>query len=206
VPDDIPARKEVYWRAEALPILEVQTRPRVSRLAQFSIGILLFGAVASLAVYTQRTPTLRAGAYLLSTIVLAVQKSVAPPSVPDPVEQTSERANVAPASSSSLPFPLPTNYGVYVLSNAALSQLQFLPEQVPDMRVAISTPIKQPSRTTLPDGKAKFIVFRRDLAGNAPDQIEVRVVAWVARALTFDAKAKPSFSPVSDAWNIRNIS
>jgi hypothetical protein len=113
---------------------------------------------------------------------------------------------VAPASSSSLPLSLPTDCGVYVLSNAALSQLQFLPEQVPDMRVAISTPIKQPSRTTLPDGKAKFIVFRRDLAGNAPDQIEVRVVAWVARALTFDAKAKPSFSPVSDAWNIRNIS
>lgn len=204
-PDHIPARKEVYWRAEALPVLEVQTRPRLSRLARFSVGILLFGVAASLAVYTQRTPLLRAGASLLSTIVLTTPKSVAPPSIPDRAEQTSERANVAPASSSSLPFPLPSDYGVYALSNAALSELQFLPEQVPDKRVAISTPIRQPSGTTLPDGKAKFILFRRDLAGNALDRIEVRVVARVARALTFDAKGKPTFSPVSDAWNIRNI-
>jgi hypothetical protein len=49
-------------------------------------------------------------------------------------------------------------------------------------------------------------VFRRDLLGNAPDRIEVRVVARVVRALTFDAKGKPSLVPVSDAWNIRNIS
>jgi hypothetical protein len=202
-PDDIPARKEVYWRAEALPVLEVQTRPRLSR---FSIGILLFGVAASLAVYTQRTPLLRAGASLLSTIVLTAPKSVAPPSIPDRAEQTSEHANMVPASSSSLPFPLPSDYGVYALSNAALNELQFLPDQLPDKRVAISTPIRLPSGTTLPDGKAKFIVFRRDLAGNALDRIEVRVVARVARALTFDAKGKPTFSPVSDAWNIRNIS
>ena len=50
------------------------------------------------------------------------------------------------------------------------------------------------------------MVFRRDLAGNAPDRMEVRVVARVVRALTFDAKGKASFSPVSDAWNIRNVS
>jgi hypothetical protein len=60
-PDDIPARKEVYWRAAAPPVLEVQTRPRVSRLARFSIGILLFGAVASLAVSIQRTPIIAGG-------------------------------------------------------------------------------------------------------------------------------------------------
>jgi len=29
-------------------------------------------------------------------------------------------------------------------------------------------------------------------------------VARVVRALTFDAKGKPGYSPVSDAWNIRN--
>jgi hypothetical protein len=70
----------------------------------------------------------------------------------------------------------------------------------------MSTPVTQPSRTILPDGKTKFVVFRRDLAGNAPDRIEVRVVARVVRALTFDAKGKASFSPVSDAWNLRNSS
>jgi hypothetical protein len=77
---------------------------------------------------------------------------------------------------------------------------------VPDKRVAISTPVNQLSRTTLPDGKTKFVVFRRDLAGDALDRIEVRVVARVMRAATFDAKGKPNFSPVSDAWNIRNLS
>ena len=105
-----------------------------------------------------------------------------------------------------MPFPLPSDYGVYALNNAGLSELHLLPEQVPDKRIAMSTPVSQPSRTTIPDGKARFVVFRRDLAGNAPDRIDVRVVARVARALTFDAKGKASFSPVSDAWNIRNIS
>src|SRR5260370_42408814 len=70
----------------------------------------------------------------------------------------------------------------------------------------MSTPVDQPSRTTLPDGKAKFVLFRRDLAGNAPERMEVRVVARVMRALTFDAKGKPTFSPISDSWNIRNVS
>jgi len=91
------------------------------------------------------------------------------------------------------------------LANAELTELQLLSEQVPDKRVAISTPINQPSRTTLPEGKAKFLVFRRDLAGSALDRIEVRVVARVARAQTFDSKGKPNWSPV-DTWNIRSLS
>jgi hypothetical protein len=66
--------------------------------------------------------------------------------------------------------------------------------------------VNQPSLTTLPDGKAKFILFRRDLVGNAPERIEVRVVARVVRALTFDAKGKPQLLPVSDTWSIRNVS
>ena len=70
----------------------------------------------------------------------------------------------------------------------------------------MSTPISQPSSTTLPDGKPKFVVFRRDLAGSAPDRMDVRVVARVMRVLTFNAKGKASFAPVSDAWNIRNLS
>ena len=32
------------------------------------------------------------------------------------------------------------------------------------------------------------------------------MVARVMRALTFDAKGKPTFSPISEAWNIRNVS
>jgi hypothetical protein len=101
---------------------------------------------------------------------------------------------------------VPSDYGIYALSNGTLSELNALSERVPDKRIAVSTPINRPSRTTLPDGSAKFIIFRRDLAGNAPDRIEVRVVARVVRASTFDAKGKPSFVAVSDAWNIRSLS
>src|SRR5438309_9168876 len=110
------------------------------------------------------------------------------------------------ASANAPPFAVPSDYGVYALSNSALSELYLLPERVPDKRIAVSTPVDQPSRTTLSDGKAKFVLFRRDLAGNAPERMEVRVVARVMRALTFDARGKPTFSPISDAWNIRNVS
>jgi hypothetical protein len=110
-PDDIPARRKTYWRAEELPVVQVQTRARVWRLARFSIGILLFGAVASLAI-------LRAG--LLS--VLIVPSSVATPSNPEPSQQTSVKADVktAAVSSTSLPFPLPSDYDMYALPNAEL--------------------------------------------------------------------------------------
>ena len=103
-------------------------------------------------------------------------------------------------------FPVPSDYGIYALNNGALSELNPLSERVPDRRIAVSTPINRPSRTTLPDGNAKFIIFRRDLAGNTPDRIEIRVVARVVRASTFDAKGKPNVVSVSDAWNIRSMS
>jgi hypothetical protein len=103
------------------------------------------------------------------------------------------------------PFPLPSDYGVYALNDGKLTELRALPARVPDKRIAISTPIDKPSGTVLPNGKVKFIVFRRDMADDAPDRIEIRVVAHVVRALSFDAMGKPKFDRVSDTWNIRNI-
>jgi hypothetical protein len=111
---------------------------------------------------------------------------------------------LAPQRSDPPAFPTPTDYGIYVLNNGELSELDALSEQVPDKRVAVSTPVLKASRTTLPDGHAKFVAFRRDLAGNAPERVDVRVVAQVTRALTFDAKGKASYSPVSGEWSIRN--
>jgi hypothetical protein len=204
VPKGILRPKEAYSRDDAQPIIEMQTRALARRPAWFWIAMLLFCLVAAgLVVYDNRTPILRVAANLLSPIGWQIAEPTKQPAIPVPTQQPPGGA----ASSSSLPFPLPSDYGVYaVSSNTALSELQLLPEQVPDKRVAMSTPINQPSRTFLPDGKAKFVVFRRDLAGNAPDRIDVRVVARVVRALTFDAKGKASISPVSDAWNIRNVS
>ena len=190
--------KEVYSRPEAESIAQAQTRVLLSTLARFAIGILLFGTVAGLAIYSQRTSLLGTSARAPSPATL-----VAKPAIPDPAQQSLVTGAV---SQGALPFPLPTDYGVYALNDAKLSELDLLQEQVPDKRIAMSTPINQSSRTTLPDGKARFVVFRRDLVGSAPDRIEVRVVARVVRALTFDAKGKASFTPVSDAWNIRNLS
>jgi hypothetical protein len=191
--------KEVYSWPEAVSVAQAQTRVLLSTLARFAIGILLFGTVAAgLAIYSQRTSLLGTSARAPSPATL-----VAKPAIPDPAPQSLVTGAV---SQGSLPFPLPTDYGVYALNDAKLSELNVLQEQVPDKRIAMSTPINQSSRTTLPDGKARFVVFRRDLVGSAPDRIEVRVVARVVRALTFDAKGKASFTPISDAWNIRNLS
>lgn len=191
--------KEVYSWPEAVSVAQAQTRVLLSTLARFAIGILLFGTVAAgLAIYSQRTSLLGTSARAPSPATL-----VAKPAIPDPAQQSLVTGAVSQGSS---PFPLPTDYGVYALNDAKLSELSLLQEQVPDKRIAMSTPINQSSRTTLPDGKARFVVFRRDLVGSAPDRIEVRVVARVVRALTFDAKGKASFTPISDAWNIRNLS
>jgi hypothetical protein len=175
-------------------VLESRPVALVSMLVRFSIGMLLFGLVVTLAYNKQSLPEWRDRL----SAALSGSDYVKPPAEAD------AKPAAPPQSQPSL--PLPSDYGIYVLSNGALSELTALSTQVPDKRIAVSTPVSQPSLTTLPDGKAKFIVFRRDLAGNAPERIEVRVVARVVRALTFDAKGKPSLLPVTDTWSIRNVS
>jgi hypothetical protein len=100
---------------------------------------------------------------------------------------------------------LPTAFGVYAISADKLYELEVLPGRAPDARVAISAVILTPSRTTLPDGHVKFIVFRRDSATNAADHAEVRVVAKIVRETTFDQAGKPVASKANDSWVIRNI-
>jgi hypothetical protein len=195
--------KEVYWRNDAQTIAQAQTRVLLSTLARFAIGVLLFGVLAGLAIYRQGT---LGGSERLSSpaTVIVAKPSTSPSSnVPQQSPGTADLKTAAISQDTPL-FPLPNDYGVYAVNNDKLSELNLLPEQVPDKRIAMSTPINQPSQTTLPDGKVKFVVFRRDLAGSAPDRIDVRVVARVVRALTFDGKGKATFVPVTDAWNIRN--
>lgn len=100
---------------------------------------------------------------------------------------------------------VPTTFGIYAISAGKLYELEPLQMRAPDIRVAVSTPIKVPSRTMLPDGNLKFIVFRRDALGNAPDQLDVRVVARIGEAMTFDASGKPVVSEGEESWVIRNI-
>jgi hypothetical protein len=81
-----------------------------------------------------------------------------------------------------------------------------VPGRVPDPRVFMSTPVKTPSRTMLPDGRLSFIVFRRDLTTNAPDHVAVRIIAKVIRGMTFDSVAKASITNLDDQWAIRGTS
>jgi hypothetical protein len=193
-PEDVSVPNRVYWRPQVQTIVDVRTRSTISTAVRFGIVTVLFAMVAGLAFYKQW-----AGVDLPAQLLSKLSK-------PQPdTSQPAADPNTAVAARA-MPFPLPSDYGVYALSDAVLSELYLLPARVPDKRIAMSTPIDQPSRTTLPDGTAKFVIFRRDLAGNAPERMEVRVVAQVTRVLTFDAKGKPTFSQVSDAWNIRNMS
>jgi hypothetical protein len=102
--------------------------------------------------------------------------------------------------------PLPVDYGAYVLFNGRLTELEQLPIKVPDPRVAISASFSIPSRTRLPMGRLEFVVFRRDLMNSAPDRIAVRVVAQVARVLTFDVAGNPKKNSVEQSWVIRDNS
>ena len=152
-----------------------------------------------------------AGAFALAVLagVVYLPRALRPPTIEMQVAAAPPPVGT-PAASPSTPsvpgFPLPTDYGIYALDDGKLSELDPLPILVPDKRVAVSTPVAKQSQTTLPDGHARFVAFRRDLAANAPDRVDVRVVAQVVRALTFDAKGKATYSPVSDEWSIRNTS
>jgi hypothetical protein len=109
-------------------------------------------------------------------------------------------------STQSLGFPLPSVYGIYAVSGGRLHELEPLVGRVPDQRVFMSTPVKTPSRTVLPDGRAGFIIYRRDAANSAPERVSVRVIAKVLRAMTFNTAGPASTTNVQDTWTIRNIS
>ena len=103
-------------------------------------------------------------------------------------------------------FPLPTEYGVYAVTHGQLTELDQLPIKPPDQRVAISAAIATASRAHLPFGQFQFVVFRRDLASNAPDRVSVRIVAQVTRALTFDSKGNAKVANIEQSWVIRSNS
>jgi len=100
-------------------------------------------------------------------------------------------------------LPLPTVYGIYAVSQGQLIELEALPGKVPDQRIFMSAAIKNASRTLLPDGRVAFIAFRRDILASAPDRVAVRVIARIARAMTFNSTGSASVTPAGDEWAIR---
>jgi hypothetical protein len=100
---------------------------------------------------------------------------------------------------------LPSHFGAFAFAEGKLVELRLLRGVVPDSRVAISSAIREDSETVLPDGKLKFIVYRRDLPGSMPTRAEVRVIAKVKQYLASSAKGD-STTTRGDHWVIRNIS
>jgi hypothetical protein len=92
------------------------------------------------------------------------------------------------------------------MTGGTLYELEPLVGRAPDLRVFMSAVIKTPSQAVLPDGDLSFIVYRRDIASSAPDRVTVRVIAKVARSLTFTKAGQPTTVNVEGEWAIRNVS
>lgn len=103
-------------------------------------------------------------------------------------------------------IPLPSAYGVYALSDGKLTSLDLFPLKIPDPRIAISATISTPSQAHVPAGPLEFVVYRRDLANDAPDRVSIRVVAQIMRALTFDPAGKAAYTKVEPTWVVRSNS
>ncbi len=112
----------------------------------------------------------------------------------------------AAATNRAATTPLPGVYGVYALVGGELRELEALPGRVPDQKVFMSALIKAPSRTVLANGTVAFVVYRRDIASNAPDRVAVRIIAKIKRAMTFSADGKASTATIDDEWSIRGRS
>jgi hypothetical protein len=200
----VPQQTPVFTHAAVDSVIHVDGPYRRSRASQEPLFILprarsVAASLLSAMIGIVVVAAVGGGVYLQRNYIAQHTVSISPPSGPIDVKVVSAPPNP-------LPYPIPSVYGIYALNRGNLSELEALPQQVPDKRVAMSTPVTKASRTTLPDGKVDFIAFRRDLAGNAPERVDVRVVAQVMRELSFDPKGKAAILPVTEAWNIRNVS
>ena len=133
---------------------------------------------------SQRSPAVSAQA---GTEAAATPAPVAVPPAPPPIPG----------------LPLPTSYGDYALNGGQLTELELLEGQVPDKRVAISSPIHTASRTILPDGSPTFVIFRRDLATIPTDSIEARVVAKINHTMKVDSQTRQATYTPEELWSIR---
>ena len=121
-----------------------------------------------------------------------------------PKAETSSIVKIRQQSEPSI--PIPRNYGVFAITGGQLAELELLQMRIPDQRVAISAVISTPSHVHLPAGRLEFVLFSRELAYVAPNQAMVRVIARIARGLTFDAGGRPMSAKISDAWVVRSNS
>lgn len=152
-----------------------------------ALGISILAAIIAVTVSVSQKPAVEAANEAVK-ISAAVKQEIA--------SQKKEKE---------LPFPIPSSYGTYALSNNQLVALQTLPIGIPDPRVSLSAEFTKPSETTLNDAKPAFILFRRDLLNNAPQTLPLRVIARVMRE-TKIVDGKAAVTKIEHTWRIRNVS
>jgi hypothetical protein len=103
-------------------------------------------------------------------------------------------------------FPLPTSYGVYALINSRLIELAPLTIKIPDHSNTTSGLITSASRTKVPNGNIRFVVFNRDLVREIPEKILVRIIARIVPETAEIGKLRSASDETRASWTIRNVS
>jgi hypothetical protein len=209
----VPASTELYRevKAEVLEPLRVwepvfgtgpqRAKPDLWWAVQLAcaafIGIAIYGAMMLRSNFVPPNPSVADQAVVAPAAVAS--------SAPGAVKLAATQSNSA-AFAESFGFPVPKSYGVYAVNDGKLYELDALAMKVPDPRVAISALISDPSRVTIPDGKLRFVIFRRDLVSAAPTEVFVRVVARLDQEMKFSGSAPPTVTKIDGQWAIRSKS
>jgi hypothetical protein len=118
-----------------------------------------------------------------AAILITVTYLVAERGLHDDAASTTNAAAKIANESTQTEIPTPVSYGVYALAGERLTELNPLAIKVPERRTYIPGAIASQSETKrLPNGRLQFIVFRADIAKNAPEKVAVRAVAKIARS------------------------
>ncbi|MGA9082967.1 MAG: hypothetical protein WB390_10975 [Pseudolabrys sp.] len=173
------------------------------RFANKSIGVALLG-IAILAIIGTVFVTVLWPSHKVSSPI-AVANKLPQTGVTAAHDGANEETPAPTDNSPKVAFPLPNSFGIYVLSDNKLTELEPLPISIPDARIALSAEIDKPSATTISDERPAFILFRRDLLNNVPQKIMLRVIAHMARE-TKIVGGKAGTTNIDGAWRIRNIS
>ena len=117
-----------------------------------------------------------------AAILITVTYLVAERGLHDDAASTTNAAAKIANEPTQTEIPTPVSYGVYALAGGRLTELNPLAIKVPERRTYIPGAIASQSETKrLPNGRLQFIVFRPDIAKNAPEKVAVRAVAKIAR-------------------------
>jgi hypothetical protein len=196
----IPARICSARRADAVD--EAPRRSGLPLFARAGLAALLAATIAATGLYFVR---LRISEPSAETPVAAQFQQNAPVGQVAASLSTGDIPRRAPTRLQDPVFPVPKLYGIYAINGGKLFELETLPGRVPDQRIAVSAAISQPSRTTLPDGRVAFLVFRRDMAADISERVAIRVVAGIKQTMTFDPVGESRGAAVESVWTIRNI-